>query len=795
MSNLSITESSATTAPILGSSSRIGCRNHAENVRKVRRYLARLRKRKQGLPSRSMGGAIALKQIAREEDIPCNALRGNRVKDLLAKHEAEFGTELHALPAPKKPTLAGAEKYAVGKRRKMNIARGMSHAKDVPTVRKVFRAAGIGRLAGRADAETAIARLSERLEANPLSLPAGVRRELPFVRDCVRELVENGGLPAELGPRIRVCLAEAGLALVDAACAIQVPRKLLDAWAGGVMPSRKNLRYLEALEKLCRRDGVLTKLVVSTRTSFGAIPLRCYPVDIQGEAHAGLREAMANDLPTADEFAQLECAVQDRLMNEARERWDPFAKLAAVQSAMVQDHYAIHEWTLAAELQWQELVQHHQGGVRHFERPARTRWGGRTVLMRRMVLSCVFGAAASEEAGALRLNPEEVDFARVMANPRYVQIYVDRKSAKRKAGGGSDDVTHHDAQIFGLFASEFQRNGWARQSMLVRESMGFGGRSDAEWAFHCDELSADYRDRSADTRHKAKHTVPIHKNTQHILKMARPMTVVGSLVHGLAGTWHSMMPGMGRAEALQDLIYAQMQAQVGFRPGTTARLTWRADNTGHLKRDADGWFLEAPREIFKNSHTPRLAHGFKKRLIDQWGFYEQLEAFLADGRETLLAGITEGSSYLFFFGKSGIGAAQPGTRDDENVLERCCCAIYSRTVAATKRFFRVAKIPGVLFLSPTDFRDVLATAVLKQHAMTASANARSNGIRLAADAIYDDEETIELHYVQYLPEERSAELLDLQRMAGHEANSVPIRGRMRAVHATDSPTATKKAAA
>jgi hypothetical protein len=658
----------------------------------------------------------------------------------------------------------------------------------------VFRAAGIGRLAGRADAEAAIARLSERVQTNPQSIPAAVRRELPFVSECVRELVENGGLPAELGPRIRVCLAEAGLALVDAADAIGTPRKLLDAWAGGVMPCDKNLPYLEALEKLCRREGVLTKLVVSTRTSFGGIPLRCYPVDIQGEEHAGLREAMANNLPTADEFAKLECAVQSRLMNDARERWDSRAKLTAVHSAMVQDHYAIHEWTLAAELQWREWVQHHQGGVRHFERPARTRWSGRTVLMRRTVFSCVFGAAASEAAGNLRLNPGEIDFARVMANPSYVQIYIDKKSAKRKAFGGTDDVTGHDAQMFGMFASEFQRNGWARQSALIREGMGFGSKSDAEWAFHCDELSADYRDRGADTRHKAKHTVPIHKNTQHILKTAQPMTVVRSLVHGLAGAWRSMLPGLERAKALQDLIHAQMQAQVGFRPCTTARLTWRTDNSGHLKRDADGWYLEAPREIFKNSRTPRLANGFKKRLIDQWSFYEQLEVFLSEGRETLLSGITEGSNYLFFFGEAGIKAVRPDTRDHEKVLQRCCCAIYARTVEATKRFFRAAKIPGVLYLSPTDFRDIVATAVLKQHAMTASANARSNGIRLAADAIYDEEEAVELHYVQYLPEERSGELLDLQRMAGLETHPLASRPSASPAEAADGRSLRKVAA-
>ena len=61
---------------------RVGCGNHAENVGKVRRYLARLRKRKQGLPARRKGGAISIMQIARDENIPFIALRGKRVQEL-----------------------------------------------------------------------------------------------------------------------------------------------------------------------------------------------------------------------------------------------------------------------------------------------------------------------------------------------------------------------------------------------------------------------------------------------------------------------------------------------------------------------------------------------------------------------------------------------------------------------------------------------------------------------------------------------------------------------------------------
>jgi hypothetical protein len=745
---------------------------------KVRAYLTGLAAEGKGLPSHRKNGRYSKSQIATQLGFPNDALLRNRCfTPLFNAHKVNFGTEVHAAPAPQKPSLVQAEADAVAKRRDLNTVHNMGRAKDLPVVRAVFlaalSAAGV-RSAKAAHAETAIAALARKIERTPGKVPLAIRREFPFVKKCVDDLIRNNGLSPKLGPRIGECLKYAGIGVADAAKKAGCAKFTLENWIRGIMPAKKCIPRLEVLEDLCgRMRGTLTDLIVSSAISYGDIPIWRYPADIREPQRSILREAMANVLPPWSELRQLPEVEQERLMNQAHESQLPIAQFYWARSAMVKDHYAIKEWPPLLQAQWAEWVQHHQVGVPHFSRRPKKRWGDTTVHgIYGPAVGYVLGVATSEYAGALRLKVENLDFAVILSDPRYLQMYIDRKSAKRKASGGTDDVTTFDAGLGGLFAGAWERRGWARQSAFIRKGTGCARMPEAEWAFKCEELAADFREKSQDTHAMAQHTVPVHFNVRSALQLRNPMQVVQGVTGRLAVEWRKEKDPKERAQLLQDLIHIQIQAQCGFRPGTTVRLTYRRDNSGHLKRDAQGWFIHVPfedRRIFKNWYTPRLIHGFKRRLIDQWGFFDQLKEFVGKGRETLIAGATRNSPYLFFFGQRAIDTAGEGTiRQGHKMISALSRALSKRTSLTTRRVLKHLKIPGLLVLAPTDFRDILATTILKQHAMSTSAEVRSTGIRLAADAIADSEETVDLHYVQYLPEERAAELTALRRSANGE---------------------------
>lgn len=70
-----------------------------------------------------------------------------------------------------------------------------------------------------------------------------------------------------------------------------------------------------------------------------------------------------------------------------------------------------------------------------------------------------------------------------------------------------------------------------------------------------------------------------------------------------------------------------------MRPGA-----WAFVEIRHLKRDAQGWRLEIPRESSKNRNGNYFAlhKNFRRQLKDEWGLYEHLERFLNWGRPLLL---------------------------------------------------------------------------------------------------------------------------------------------------------------
>jgi len=207
-------------------------------------------------------------------------------------------------------------------------------------------------------------------------------------------------------------------------------------------------------------------------------------------------------------------------------------------------------------------------------------------------------------------------------------------------------------------------------------------------------------------------------------------------------------------EALQDLVWTQIQAQAGLRPATWKDVTWNPDNSGHLRRDARGWYLEISKVHFKNEKGNALEADFHRRLVDKNGLYRNLERYLRSARHLLTEGMK--TRLLFIYARKnleidGSNRKVPGrrtTRFYENGLA-------GRIRTATNRHLAWDEaagtgIKGIFGFGPTAFRHILATAVLK---LTGS-------FVLAADAIADSEQTARKYYTRFKPSDRRESLDD-----------------------------------
>jgi integrase len=183
---------------------------------------------------------------------------------------------------------------------------------------------------------------------------------------------------------------------------------------------------------------------------------------------------------------------------------------------------------------------------------------------------------------------------------------------------------------------------------------------------------------------------------------------------------------------MRNYQIVRLLSATALRSKNIRKLTYREDNTGHLRREGDKWVIEIPYTEFKNWQSSffgpkKKRENYRKVLADLDGFYDHLDEYLKVHRPILLQG---GSSDIVIVASSKKPLySAGGFRENYGYLTMYYLA---------HNPFRGCGIPGVLPYGPHSVRDIVATHVIKQ----------TGSYDLAGYSIQDTGRTARKHYAQ-----------------------------------------------
>lgn len=207
------------------------------------------------------------------------------------------------------------------------------------------------------------------------------------------------------------------------------------------------------------------------------------------------------------------------------------------------------------------------------------------------------------------------------------------------------------------------------------------------------------------------------------------------------------------ATAVRGSSTLKLHAQLPLRRKTFCALTYHPDNSGMIRFVNGEWWVVIPEGIFKNEGTKAfnkfVVDGFfRKRIIDEWGLYQDLATYVEIARSTILSGA---ESPAFYVARGNSGHVSPGTFASEfRLLTRDYIAENPGTGTG---------LPGVRDFGSHAMRHLVATAVWK----------KTGSLHAAAAAIHDSEEVTARHY-RKIVEDEAKQCATMSEVLAGEAN-------------------------
>jgi hypothetical protein len=584
-------------------------------------------------------------------------------------------------------------------------------------------------------------------------------------------LLENDGLPEGFAEALSALIARIGLSFAQAAKMVDMNSQTLANWGDGRrVPDESKWHFVAALEELVgARPGDLTRRIRPNRKGRARFAQKFYPQHLRGIEHVRRRSRISPLLPadfetlSEDDRYAATARVEPQVDDENAERRKRGGLLVKERRYGLSELPEAFGADFAAMAAFRESVAG-TGMItgNHWTRKTSEIWG------QRMLQFC--GFIVSEHAGTLRVEPKRLDFT-VFMDPAKLDAFLGFRLDRARSVGKSDKLSDVDIDHLDFAAAMFSQAGWLRQSPEFARRIRM---SATKWQERCHELEMKYRQLTADRRKKRR--TPSHERAGSrddgyggalaVLKLKRPMEAIRRLTISMQSEFDLLsVESTKKPTTSQDLVWAQMQSQLALRPRTWSLFEWRSDNRGHLRKDAEGWYVDIPRECFKNRESRALDAGFVHRLRDVGGLYANLANYLAVHRFAIVRGMK--TNLLFVYGRAGLmpdGAPRPNNRKNYRPYEAALADAVRRFVGRHIGFEAdsTMRIEGLRTFSPCAFRHILATAIVK-------ATGRCD---LAGDAICDTPEIAQKYYQRFVPEDRK-EGLEAARTDVFSEGSVP----------------------
>lgn len=192
------------------------------------------------------------------------------------------------------------------------------------------------------------------------------------------------------------------------------------------------------------------------------------------------------------------------------------------------------------------------------------------------------------------------------------------------------------------------------------------------------------------------------------------------------------------AKHMRNYQIVRLLSATALRSKNIRKLTYREDNTGHLRREGNRWVIEIPYMEFKNWQSSffgpkKKRENYRKVLADLDGLYDHLDEYLKVHRPFLLQG--ESSDIVIVASAKKPLYSASGFRENYG---------YLTTYYLAHNPFRGSGIPGVLPHGPHSVRDIVATHVVKQ----------TGSYDLAGYSIQDTGRTARKHYARFMPKDK-----------------------------------------
>ena len=252
-------------------------------------------------------------------------------------------------------------------------------------------------------------------------------------------------------------------------------------------------------------------------------------------------------------------------------------------------------------------------------------------------------------------------------------------------------------------------SGFLRRNPTLGTKMGV--TSHEAWERHCDAALQWVRNSKKAIALKVRMSRDPFEPIRAIVTLQNPMGAVADAVQRMRAA-RVLTGGEAEAKWGRDLLLLMLLASNPIRARNLRELTWRADNSGDLRQDADGgWRIVIARHRLKNATGAARDADYNCRI--QPAVWPHLERYLREYRALLGSAVAD---YVF--------VCPSGKNRPWRGLNRCFMRI-------TRRFF-----VGTDGFGPHAMRHIVATAILKV----------SGSIIRAAKALHDRPETVQKHY-------------------------------------------------
>jgi hypothetical protein len=727
--------------------------DHAANVERVRICIAehvRTNTPFQADPRRPNKPAMVI--VAREAGVKREVLLRLRseCRRMVEAAVELVGVAVRARTEKTAPRLSDLTEAGVARLRTELEAEGRPSEMHVKAMRETARLIAKGHSDGmRADAAVAISQAVTTEAAGSLRLNKQQKAALERLAKYLEDLQGNDGLPESFAEALAFACAQADLDFTTVARLADIrPQTLINYGAGRRNPDPHNKYKIARVEEITNVPaGSLVSRIKSKRAGRGCLAASAYPEELREKRHARLRGEMSRLFPA--DIASMEETERHQLIRSAHDNVMKRKSVRRRRGALLKMPYGLKQFPPKLEADCTALAKHKEAAVPAPGMLQGHRWKPGTTQRRRDQISYLAGFLTSEAAGTRKIALDAIDFT-MFCDPENAQALHVFKTARGGSTGSNAGITSADADLMTFAGSLFATDGWMRQSRDLAKRTGL---SFSNWQKRCDEIGDRYCKLGADLR---KNVVPgreAFENVLSILEMKKPMNAVNVLIRDMQDGVDKLREDAAKfPEALQDLVWTQIQAQAGLRPATWKDVTWAPDNSGHLRRDNRGWYLEIAKAFFKNEKGKALEADFHRRLLDKAGLYGNIERYLRSARYTLTDGMK--TRLLFIYGRKnleidGSNRKMPGkrtTRFYENGLAVRVRAFTRRHLAWDEAAGTGVK--GIVEFGPTAFRHILATAVLKS----------TGSFALAADAIADSEQTVRKYYTRFEPSDRREDL-------------------------------------